>query len=198
MPRPLDPSRRSDILRAARDVFLEHGYTGARMAEIAARTGIATGTLYLSFPSKEALAKALTEDFYVRLTAAIMPSLVCADGAAAIDEVVRTAIAFAADERDLIRMLKLDLSLVNHGPAKFPGARVQLHDVLARTLEDGMNQGALHRYDPLVVAELITGLIEWIVEVCLLRGSGNLACYEDTLICMLQHALLHASEEANT
>lgn len=51
-------------------------------------------------------------------------------------------------------------------------------------------QGLLYAYDPLVLAELLAGLIEWMVETCLLRGDGDMARYERTLALMLQHALL--------
>ncbi len=195
MPRPLDPNRRDDILRAARAVFLEHGYAGARMAEIAARTGVATGTLYLSFPSKEALALALVEDFYARLTAALLPALEQADNTAAIAGAVRAAVAFAAEERDLIRLLRLDFYLGKPAPDQALPARRHLHQVLAQRLDLGMRQGFLHAYDPLVLAELLAGLIEWIVEACLLRGDSDLARYEHTLVRMLQHALLHPVKE---
>jgi AcrR family transcriptional regulator len=41
------------ILQAAEDIFIEKGYYNASMDEIAARVGIAKGTLYLHFACKE-------------------------------------------------------------------------------------------------------------------------------------------------
>lgn len=196
MPRPADPNRQNDILRAARAVFLERGYTGARMADIAARTGVAIGTLYLSFPSKEALALALAEDFYIRLTDAILPSVIQRDNAAAIADTVRAAVTFAAEERDLIRFLRLDIHLGRPAPDQSLPARVRLHQLLARELEDRMVEGLIHRYDPLVLAELLAGMIEWVVEACLIRGDGDLARYQETLVQLLQHALLYPPQES--
>lgn len=46
------------ILRAAADLFLERGYHDTSMEDIAARVGIAKGTVYLHFASKEDLALA--------------------------------------------------------------------------------------------------------------------------------------------
>ena len=43
------------ILRAATEVFLELGYRRTQMADVAARIGVAKGTLYLYVASKEAL-----------------------------------------------------------------------------------------------------------------------------------------------
>lgn len=54
--------RRGAILRAAVEVFSERGYFGARMREVAARAGVADGTLYLYFEGKEDLLVSLLEE----------------------------------------------------------------------------------------------------------------------------------------
>jgi AcrR family transcriptional regulator len=58
----LPPEERMEgILRAAADVFTEKGFAAARIEDVAVRAGIAKGTVYLHFASKEALFKALIE-----------------------------------------------------------------------------------------------------------------------------------------
>jgi TetR/AcrR family fatty acid metabolism transcriptional regulator len=47
------------ILQAAEEVLLEHGYYETSIDEIASRVGIAKGTVYLHFPSKEDLVIAI-------------------------------------------------------------------------------------------------------------------------------------------
>src|SRR5271157_5062947 len=47
--------RQEAILKAALDVFSEHGFAAARLDDVAQRAGVAKGTLYLYFPDKEAL-----------------------------------------------------------------------------------------------------------------------------------------------
>ena len=49
------------ILRAAADLFVERGFHDTSMEDIAARVGIAKGTVYLHFASKEDLALALVD-----------------------------------------------------------------------------------------------------------------------------------------
>jgi TetR/AcrR family fatty acid metabolism transcriptional regulator len=49
------------ILLAAEAVFMEKGYHDASMDDIAARVGVAKGTVYLHFPSKQDLVFALFE-----------------------------------------------------------------------------------------------------------------------------------------
>jgi AcrR family transcriptional regulator len=51
--------RESLILQAAEEVLMEKGYYEASIDEIAARVGIAKGTVYLHFPSKEDLVLAI-------------------------------------------------------------------------------------------------------------------------------------------
>ncbi len=53
--------REALILQAAEEVLAEKGYHETSMDEIAARVGIAKGTVYLHFPSKEDLVVALFE-----------------------------------------------------------------------------------------------------------------------------------------
>jgi AcrR family transcriptional regulator len=50
--------RRESILKVAREVFFEHGYTATSMSTIAARLGGSKGTLYNYFKNKEELFEA--------------------------------------------------------------------------------------------------------------------------------------------
>jgi AcrR family transcriptional regulator len=54
--------RRRQILDAALVVFLAEGYTAARMDDVAARAGVAKGTIYLHFTDKEELFRSLIQE----------------------------------------------------------------------------------------------------------------------------------------
>ncbi|MDR3045663.1 MAG: TetR/AcrR family transcriptional regulator [Desulfovibrio sp.] len=54
--------RRSRILEIAGGLFLEHGYQGTSMSQIAAAVGGSKGTLYAYFSSKESLFEAYLHD----------------------------------------------------------------------------------------------------------------------------------------
>ena len=47
--------RRGQILKAALEIFTQKGYTAATIPEIAKEAGVATGTIYLYYPSKREL-----------------------------------------------------------------------------------------------------------------------------------------------
>ena len=53
--------RANQLLDVATDVFLEQGFKGASMSEIAQRAGASKATLYARYPSKSALFAALME-----------------------------------------------------------------------------------------------------------------------------------------
>lgn len=49
------------MIRAAHELFVTHGYTGAKMADIAAAAGVAVQTLYFTFHTKSELLQACYE-----------------------------------------------------------------------------------------------------------------------------------------
>ncbi|MFN3626484.1 TetR/AcrR family transcriptional regulator [Parvibaculum sp.] len=60
--RTVSETKRAAILRAARDNFLNGGFTRAAMADIARDADVSTATLYKHFSSKNALFAAIVED----------------------------------------------------------------------------------------------------------------------------------------
>src|SRR5690606_16007182 len=53
--RPKDLAKRAAILEAAESLFLEHGFEGVSMDQIAARAGVSKLTVYSHFGDKDAL-----------------------------------------------------------------------------------------------------------------------------------------------
>src|SRR5882757_1132152 len=66
-------ARATRLLDVATDFFLEHGFKGASMSEIARRAGASKQTLYARYPSKAALFAALVERKASHLFEAIGP-----------------------------------------------------------------------------------------------------------------------------
>src|SRR5687767_13202897 len=61
--RPQAPAadKREAILRAATEVFAQHGYFQAQVADVARAAGVAAGTVYLYFRSKDDLLASIFE-----------------------------------------------------------------------------------------------------------------------------------------
>lgn len=67
MPEPRYQRRKEDrpaeITEAAFETFIEKGYAGTRVEEVAKRAGVSKGLLYLYFKTKEELFKAVVKNF---------------------------------------------------------------------------------------------------------------------------------------
>jgi len=91
-PRSLKEKQRQEreelILQAAEEVLAEKGYYETSVDEIASRVGIAKGTVYLHFPSKEDLVIAILERNAQRLL-----------------ELVETAVALAPTNREKLEAI---------------------------------------------------------------------------------------------
>jgi AcrR family transcriptional regulator len=55
-------ARPGELLDAALDLFVEKGFAATRAEEVAARAGVSKGTLFLYFPSKDELFKAVVRE----------------------------------------------------------------------------------------------------------------------------------------
>ncbi len=87
--RPATPRRRrkdarpAELLAAALDLFVEKGFAATRLEDVAARAGVAKGTLYLYFDNKEALFRAVVEQGIVPLFVAVESEIADYRGSAA-------------------------------------------------------------------------------------------------------------------
>jgi len=187
MAKPADPNRREDILKAAREVFKQYGYEGARVDEIAIRAGVAKGTVYLYFKSKRALLDALCDLYQEMIADTLLDALQSNNGHAAIREAVHAALTVASRERDLLKLLDLRLGLAGSGNV-IENPRAQ--KLLRQFFRERVASGDMKDYDPVVASELTGGFVQWISKLCLLWRNVDITRYEDTAVRMLQEALL--------
>lgn len=77
-----DPSdKRSTILRAALELFVDRGFHGTAVPDIAARAGVGAGTIYRYFPSKEVLVNELFRTEKMRFARECMDGIPLTTGA---------------------------------------------------------------------------------------------------------------------
>ncbi len=84
---------RALLLAAASDLFAEQGYEATTTRAVAARAGVATGTVFAHFPDKAALAGALLEE---RIAGALASSLQALPPGGLVAELVHVATALYA------------------------------------------------------------------------------------------------------
>lgn len=75
-------ARPAELLAAALDCFVEKGFAATRMDDIARRAGVAKGTFYLYFPSKQAVFEALVRESLLPRVAALEAASRAAGGSA--------------------------------------------------------------------------------------------------------------------
>jgi AcrR family transcriptional regulator len=94
------------ILDAAREEFGEHGFADSSIVGITQRAGVALGTFYTYFESKEALFQALVQDMSAQVRDTVGPVL--GEGKDGLDSERRALAAFlkfARDHRDIYRII---------------------------------------------------------------------------------------------
>jgi len=58
-------ARPGEIIAAALELFVEHGFAATRLEDVARRAGVSKGTVYLYFDSKEALFEAVVREVVI-------------------------------------------------------------------------------------------------------------------------------------
>src|SRR6476659_1230462 len=94
------------ILDAARDEFGQHGFSDSSIVGITQRAGVALGTFYTYFESKEALFQALVRDMSAQVRDTVAPAF--RDAADALDGARRGLelfLEFVREHRDIYRII---------------------------------------------------------------------------------------------
>lgn len=94
------------ILDAARDEFGERGFADSSIVGITQRAGVALGTFYTYFDSKEALFQALVRDMSAQVRDSVGPVLgEAADGLDGERRALEAFLRFVRDHRDIYRII---------------------------------------------------------------------------------------------
>ena len=94
------------ILDAARDEFGEKGFSDSSIVGITQRAGVALGTFYTYFESKEALFQALVRDMSAQVRDSVGPALVgSTDGLDGERRALAAFLDFVRDHRDIYRII---------------------------------------------------------------------------------------------
>jgi AcrR family transcriptional regulator len=174
--------RSSEILRAAEEVFAERGYAGATIEEIARVAGVAKGTIYLYFRSKDEIYRATHEHYVAELRAVTEAAVAAADGLAAkLRAFVASKLRFCTAHRAFFS-LYLSQPVPRDGPAELQ-ARLEAHAreqvaMLAATLAAGQASGEARTLPADAIAQAVFDLTRSVI-VQRLRGLSPRSVDED-------------------
>jgi len=123
------------ILAAAVHTAAVRGITGASMDEIAERAGVAKGSLYYNFPSKDAIFEEVVKDGFGRLDLALRAARHSVQGKDALRAVTMATLEVLSDNPDRAKIVAAELFRTDRpwGDAVAParaGVVVQYRDVL--------------------------------------------------------------------
>jgi TetR/AcrR family fatty acid metabolism transcriptional regulator len=175
------------ILDAAVRVFAKKGFYATRVSEVAKAAGVADGTIYLYFKSKDELLVSLFEDRVERLLAFLEAELPRAAGAQEkLRRMIELQLGLLEGERDLAEVITVILRqstklVKEHAVPKFTAYL----DAIARVVADGQAAGELRGdISPHLAARALFGALDGITMTWalgkadrggLVRASGQLA-----------------------
>lgn len=155
-------ARPEEILDAALAEFTERGFEAARMEDIAKRAGLSKAGVYLYFPSKDAVLKALIEAKVAPIAqqVAVLSEHGRDDPLGAL-RVIAMAAAYKLRDPAIIAVPRLIIGLSGRFPDIADYYRVHVAEVARGALEAliraAMDKGQFRRTDPAAVSRALIG-----------------------------------------
>lgn len=153
--------RREQILKIASGLFSEKSYHDVTVDEIAAAVGVAKGTIYLYFPSKERLYLEILEDSFEAIESLLEKEIAKRDSATVkLKKVLRLIFEFYQINLDVLRILSRDETHLIREHFQFTEhwrlRRIKLYE---KILEKGQREGSFRPMNTKLVAIIIFGLV---------------------------------------
>lgn len=169
-----DPQqRRAEILAAARELFQQKGYESTTMRHVMDKLGIAKGTIYHYFASKEELLEAVVEETAGAYIADMTKMLAGLQGNALEKmQALINAAPLAEQEEDLIETLHQTANMGMH-TRQLATAVLGMAPLYAQVIEEGVAQGVFHTAHPREAAELMLAGVQFLVDAGIYPWSGE-------------------------
>lgn len=166
--------REAEILGAARKVFGEHGFAAATIEMIAAAAGVAKGTLYLYYPSKEEIFWTALSSGFRSVFERSKQEIGRAEGTEAkIRAALRVRFEYWRSDEAFLRMYVTEFGqicgLSNQRPEPLRSLYIESVSYLAEILAEGMRRGELRPGDAM---ETAMAFMELSKAVFAMRFSG--------------------------
>jgi AcrR family transcriptional regulator len=157
--------RTREILAAARRVMVRHGLELATMEEIAAAAGVAKGTVYLYFPSKDLLIQSLITQVGENMLADI-EAVVAGPGTSLekVQQVASLLLEYLMRERALFPAYARDILRGGRGAPQGYWRRLQEMEerfvqMVTRLFADGIASGQFIPANPRLLTFLLRGMV---------------------------------------
>lgn len=159
--------RRAQILARALEVFAERGYHRASITDVVKAAGVARGTFYLYFDSKETIFQELLDELLQTLRASVGGmdlSPKAAPMRVQLHDIVVRILQTAENNQALTRIIFREAVGVDEAvDAKLAAFNDELHGWLVRALELGAHLGWIRPTDPDVAAACVIGTMRQVI-----------------------------------
>jgi AcrR family transcriptional regulator len=166
-----DPDvRRQELMDAALRVFHDKGLAKATISDVTDEAGVAKGTFYLYFDSKEHLLGALKDRFVDEIldhAASLYERVGKDDWWALADTSVQSMIDFMLEHRDMIEVFSQE-GLTPATRRLFADCENKLRMMFSAGIAAGIEAGAFRVTDPLMAATLLDHAVHGSVEHAIL------------------------------
>jgi len=149
-----DPEKPHQIIEAAVRIFARKGYYHSRVSDIARVAGMAAGTIYLYFKTKDDILVTLFRDKMAQFVSSARKAIADEpDAVAKLRRLVRLHFEMLEDNPDLAEVLQVEL---RQGQKFFRGASAQeisaYFALIAAVIDEGVAQGQFRPNVPVKVA----------------------------------------------
>src|SRR6478672_4941863 len=158
--------KREAILRAAVKVFAQRGFFNSKVSDVASEAGIADGTVYLYFKSKDEILHSIFDQAMDRFIEEGKRELAALDKPAdRLRKIAELHLARLGSDRDLAIVFQVEL----RGSIKFmqefsAAGFADYLDVIRETVEDGQRSGAFRNdIKPVIAAKILYGALDEMV-----------------------------------
>lgn len=155
--------KRAAILRAAIEVFARNGYFNAKVADIARAAGVADGTVYLYFKSKEEILHSIFDQTMSEAVKAGRERVAnLTNPREKLRAIARTHLELLGRDRDLAVVVQVELRGSTKFMEEFSAAGVSdyLQDIRA-VIEEGQTAGVFRcELNPTIAAKIFYGALD--------------------------------------
>src|SRR3954470_10728246 len=162
-PRAATGDKREAIMRAATKTFARSGYFNSKVADIARAAGVADGTVYLYFKSKEEILRSIFERNTSEAVRAGREELAkIEDPREKLRRIARHHLERLGADRDLAVVFQVELRGTTKFMEEFSAAGLAEYLGLIRnTFEEGQHAGVFRgELNPNVVAKILFGALD--------------------------------------
>ncbi len=158
--------KREAILRAATKVFAGKGYFNAKVADIAAEAGIADGTVYLYFKSKDEILHSIFDRAMADFIAEGRRELAAIDDPAAkLTRIAELHLEKLGADRDMAIVFQVELRGSTKFMQEFSAAGFgEYLEIIRQTIEDGQRSGDFRKdIKSVIAAKILYGALDEMV-----------------------------------